>query len=95
MHISYSYHRILTDWVCSAYSHVDIFSELWKIEQYIFISLEVDEFITCGAKFFIYFAQMNLFRQGLSEHIKALLGFYRYLYELGNDPFYFEKHWLS
>ena len=38
---------------------------------------------------------MNLFRQGLSEHIKVLLGFYRYLYELGNDPFYFEKHWLS
>ena len=30
---------------------------------------------------------MNLFRQGLSEHIKVLLGFYRYLYELGNDPF--------
>ena len=85
--VTLNYHRILTDWVCSAYSHVDIFSELWKIEQYIFLSSEVDEFITCAAKFFIYFAQMNLFRQGLSEHIKALLGFYRYLYELGNDPF--------
>ena len=91
---SYTYYRILIDWVCSAYSHVGAFSELWKIEQDIFLSSEVDEFITCAAKFFIYFAQMNLFTQGLSEH-KALLGFYRYLYELGNDQSYFEKHWLS
>ena len=43
----------LIDWVCSAYSHVDIFSELWKTEQDIFLSSEVDEFITCAAKFFI------------------------------------------
>ena len=52
---SYTYYRILIDWVCSAYSHVGAFSELWKIEQDIFLSSEVDEFITCAAKFFISF----------------------------------------
>lgn len=45
--------------------------------------------------FYVSFAQINLFRQGLSEH-EALLGFYLYLkvYKLGNDQSYFEKHWL-
>ena len=47
----------------------------------------------CSEMFDVSFAQINLFRQVLSEH-EALLGFYLYLKvnKLGNDQSYFEKH---